>query len=141
MISQFCFCIAVYDTLTQNMNCERFFIISTFSKAIESLRLHFLKFLLQTKNFFLTHLLHAKSTLNRDRKLYKKKWCDRCKLDRLVLTEHWFIIKLSQIIVAKRINHCRETFYSISNATRNWTNLYLISDLMRSSTIIWSMST
>jgi hypothetical protein len=44
--------------------------------------LHFLKFLLQTKNFFLTHLLHAKPAFNSDRKLYKKRWCDRCELDR-----------------------------------------------------------
>jgi hypothetical protein len=141
VISQFCFCIVACDTLTQNMNCERFFIISTFSKAIENLRLHFLKILLQAKIFFLTHLLHAKSTLNRDRKLYKKRWCDRCELDHLTFTEHGFIIELSQIIVAKRIDHCRETLYSIFNATRNWTNLSLINDLMRSSIIIWSMST
>ncbi len=76
MISQFCFCIAVCDTLTQNMSCERFFIISTLSKAIENFRLHFLKNFLQTKIFFLTHLLYAKSTFNSDRRLYKKKWCD-----------------------------------------------------------------
>jgi hypothetical protein len=54
-----------------------FFIISTLSKAIENLRLHFLKILLQTKIFFLTHLLYAKSTLNSDRMLYKKRWCDQ----------------------------------------------------------------
>jgi hypothetical protein len=141
VISQFCFCIAACNTFTQNMSCKRFFIISTFSKTIESLRLHFLKFFLHTKNFFLIHLLHVKSTLNSDRKLYKKKWCDRCELDRLTFIEHWFIIELSQIIIAKRIDHCRETLYSIFNATRNWTNLSLINDLMRSSIIIWSMNT
>ncbi len=53
-----------------------FFIISTFSKAIETLKLHFLKIFLQTKIFFFTHLLYAKSTFNSDRRLYKKKWCD-----------------------------------------------------------------
>ncbi len=39
-------------------------------------RLHFLKIFLQTKIFLLTHLLYAKSTLNSDRELYKKRWCD-----------------------------------------------------------------
>jgi hypothetical protein len=108
VILQFCFCIVACDTLTQNMNCERFFIISTFSKLIESLKLHFLKFLLQTNNFFLTHFLYAKSTFNRDRKLYKKRWCDSCEFDCLTFIENWFIIEFSQIIVAKRVNHCRE---------------------------------
>jgi hypothetical protein len=36
----------------------------------------FWKFSYKRKFFFLTHLLYAKSTLNSDRKLYKKKWCD-----------------------------------------------------------------
>jgi hypothetical protein len=113
VISQSCFFIAACDIVTQNMNCERFFIISTFSKAIESLRLHFLKFFLQTKNFFLTHLLYAKSTFNRDRKLYKKKLCDRCELDYLILTEidllfkliiSRFVNKLSQIIIMRSVD-------------------------------------
>ncbi len=54
-----------------------FFIISTFSKAIQNLRLHFLKIFLQTKIFFFTHFLYAKSTFNNDRRLYKKRWCDQ----------------------------------------------------------------
>ncbi len=112
-----------------------------FFKNDRKSQIAFLKIFLQTKNFFLTHFLHAKSTLNRDRELYKKRWCDRCELNRLILTEYWFIIELSQIIVAKRIDHCRETLYSIFSATRNWTNLSLIDDLMRSSTIICSMNT
>ncbi len=53
-----------------------FFIISTFSKTIETLRLHFWKFFYKRKFFFLTHLLYAKSTFNSDRRLYKKRWCD-----------------------------------------------------------------
>jgi hypothetical protein len=130
ILSQFCFCIAACDILTQNMNCERFFIISTLSKTIETLRLHFLKiflqtkfffsfisctrnrnstviedyikrnnviwceldrltfikiefklhflkFVVQTKKFLLIRFVYAKSTLNNDRKLYKKKWCDQ----------------------------------------------------------------
>ncbi len=130
MISQFCFCIAACDTFTKNMNCERFFIISTLSKTIETSqiaffenfftnenfsfllisctrkrhstviedyikrndviwceldrlifieiesRLHFLKFVVQTKKFFLIRSVYAKSTFNSDRELYKKKWCD-----------------------------------------------------------------
>ncbi len=103
MISQFCFCIAACDILTQNMSCERFFIISTLSKAIESLRLHLLKILLQTKIFFLIHLLYAKSTFNSDRKLCKKKWCDQM---RTWSSSHWknrFIIQFSQITVAKKL--------------------------------------
>jgi hypothetical protein len=77
ILSQICFCIVACDILTQNMNCKRFFIISIFSKMIENLTLHFLKFFLQTRNFLFTHSVHAKMTLISDRKLYKKKWCDQ----------------------------------------------------------------
>ncbi len=63
-----------------------------FQKAIENLRLHFLKIFLQTKFYFFTHLLYAKSTLNSDRRLYKKRWCDQMRT--------WFN---SYIIVARLI--------------------------------------
>jgi hypothetical protein len=36
----------------------------------------FWKFFYKRKFFFLIHLLYAKSTLNSDRRLYKKKWRD-----------------------------------------------------------------
>jgi hypothetical protein len=57
----------------------------------------FWKFSYKRKFFFLIHLLYAKSALNTDRKLYKKRWCDLmrtwsfssywCELDRLAFTE------------------------------------------------------
>jgi hypothetical protein len=56
---------------------------------------------LTNENFFLTHLLYAKSTLNSDRELYKKRWCDQM---RTWFSFHWknrFIIWLSQIVAAK----------------------------------------
>ncbi len=42
---------------------------------IES-KLHFLKFVVLTKKIFLIRSVYAKSTLNNDRRLYKKRWCD-----------------------------------------------------------------
>jgi hypothetical protein len=57
-----------------------------FQKTIENLRLHFLKNFLQTKIFFLTHLLYAKSTFNNDWELYKKKRCDQM---RIWFSSHW----------------------------------------------------
>ncbi len=169
MIPQFCFCIAVCDILTQNMSCERFFIISTFSKAIENFRLHFLKISYKRKFFFLTHFLYLKSTFNSDRKLYKKKWCDQMRTWSNSHWKNWFTIWLSQITVAERLidshrllsrkkrekridkllqiaiakTFCweRESSYSISKAAQNWTNLSLINDFVRSSIIIWSIDT
>jgi hypothetical protein len=38
------------------------------------------------RNFFLTRSVYAKSTLNSDRKLYKKKWCDQM---RIWFSSHW----------------------------------------------------
>jgi hypothetical protein len=55
-------------------------------KRSKRLRLHFLKIFLQTKIFFLTHLLYAKTTFNNDRRLYKKKWCDQM---RTWFSFHW----------------------------------------------------
>jgi hypothetical protein len=126
------------------MSCERFFIISTLSKTIETFRLHFLKIFLQTKIFFLTHFLYAKSTLNSDRELYKEKWCDQMRT--WSFSFHWNLIhywafidhcrearwSLSQNdsnsfhrLVSRDtlIEICREALYSISSAARNWTNL------------------
>jgi hypothetical protein len=40
----------------------------------------FWKFFYRRKIFFLTHLLYAKSTLNSDRELYKKRWCDQMRI-------------------------------------------------------------
>jgi hypothetical protein len=51
----------------------------------------FLKIFLQTKIFFLAHLLYAKSTFNSDRKLYKKIWCDQM---RTWFNSHWKIDSL-----------------------------------------------
>jgi hypothetical protein len=74
-----------------------------FQKWSKRLRLHFLKIFLQTKIFFLTHLLYAKSTFNSDRKLYRERWCDQMWS---WFSFHWknrFIIWLSQITVAKTL--------------------------------------
>jgi hypothetical protein len=59
----------------------------------------------------------------------------------LIFTDHYRedVDKLSQIAVAKTL--CWENDYSISKTTRNWTNLSLINDFVRSSTIIWSIDT
>ncbi len=47
----------------------------------------FLKIFLQTKIFFFTHFLYAKSTFNNDRKLYKKRWCDLMRI--WLFNFHW----------------------------------------------------
>jgi hypothetical protein len=73
-------------------------------KRSKNLKLHFLKIFLQTKIFFLTHLLYAKSTLNSDRELYKKTWCDQM---RIWFSFHWktdLLFWLSQMIVAKSVD-------------------------------------
>ncbi len=73
-------------------------------KRSKNLRLHFLKNFLQTKIFFLTHLLYAKSTLNSDRKLYKNRWCDQMRTWSSFHWKNWFIIWLHRwlsIVVAK----------------------------------------
>ncbi len=158
--SQFCFCIVAYDILTQNVNCERFFIISIFSNAIENLKLHFLKIFLQTKIYF----LFISCTRNRHSTMIeiyiKRDDVIKCELD-LILTEKfihylaftvhyredankllvvaWNIDRFSQIVVAKTL--CWENNYSIFKATRNWTNLFLINDFVKSSIIIWSINT
>ncbi len=76
----------------------------------------------------------------------------RCEFD-LTLTErsiHYLTLtdccrereeidKFSQIAVAR--TSCWENSYSISKAARNWTNLSLINDFVRSSAIIWSINT
>jgi hypothetical protein len=49
------------------------------------------------------------------------------------------IDKLSQIVVAKTF--CRKNNYSIFKTARNWTNLSLINDFVRSSIIIWLINT
>ncbi len=175
------------------MNCERFFIILTFLKTIEILRLHFLKIfftnkifsflvifcarnrhstmiedyikkddviwwkldhlifieiesrlhflklVVQTKNFFLTCSVYAKSTFNNDRKLYKKKWCDQI---RTWFNSHWKIDSLFSFhrLLSRKIL-CWNDNYSIFKATRNWTNLSLMNDFVKSSIIIWSINT
>ncbi len=141
ILSQFCFCIAACDTFTQNLSCERFFIISTFSKTIENLRLHFLKIFLQKKIFFFTQFLYAKSTFNSDRRLYKKRCCDLMRT--WLFNSHWRLIHRLLFENARYAltDCCYEWRYSISNATRNWTNLSFVNDLIKSSVIIWSMST
>jgi hypothetical protein len=49
----------------------------------------FWKFSYKRKFFFLIHLLYAKSTLNSDRKLYKRRWCDQM---RTWFSSHWKVI-------------------------------------------------
>jgi hypothetical protein len=80
--------VSLFATLShRTWIAKDFFLISNFSKAIEILRLHFLKFFYKRKFFFLTHLLYAKSTFNNDRKLYKKKWCDLMRI--WLFSSHW----------------------------------------------------
>ncbi len=105
------------------------------------------------RNFFLTRSVYAKSTLNSDRKLYKKRWCDQM---RTWFSSHWNLIHCLAFTDCCREERrtlidfhrllprralCWDDSYSISRATRNWTNLFLASDFVRSSTIIWSMNT
>jgi hypothetical protein len=94
--------VSLLATLSQNINCERFFIISTLSKTIEISDCTFWKIFYKRKFFFLTHLLYAKSTFNSDRKLYRERWCDQMRT--WSSNFHWSLIhfELSQITVAKR---------------------------------------
>ncbi len=62
----------------------------------------FWKFFYKRKFFFLTHLLYAKSTLNNDRKLYKKKWCSQM---RTWFNFHWktdSLINFHKLLSRKR---------------------------------------
>ncbi len=114
MISQFCFCIAACNTFTQNMNCERFFIISTFSKAIENLSLYFLKNFLQTKFFFLfiscTRNRHSRvieSYIERDNVIkceFNTVFIEKS-IHYLIFTDHCreSIDKFSQIVIARHV--------------------------------------
>jgi hypothetical protein len=47
----------------------------------------FWKFSYKRKFFFLTHLLYAKFTLNNDRRLYRKRWCDQMRT--WLFSSHW----------------------------------------------------
>ncbi len=76
-------------------------------KRSKRLRLHFLKIFLQTKNFFLIHLLYAKSTLKSDRKLYKKRWCDQMRT--WSSSFHWTLIHYWAFT-----DYCRETRWLLS---------------------------
>jgi hypothetical protein len=78
-----------------------------FQKRSKRLKLHFLKIFLQTKNFFLTHLLYAKSTFNSDRKLYKKRWCDQMRT--WSFSSHWNLIHYWALT-----DHCREARWLLS---------------------------
>jgi hypothetical protein len=160
--SQFCFCIAACDILTQNINCERFFIISIFSKTIENLRLHFWKISYQQNFLFLLisctrkrHSTVIESYIREDNVI-------RCefdlafieKIDSLFDFHKWLsrdCNKFSQIVVAKNVDRfsqiavakmfCWDDNYSIFKTTRNWINLFLINDFVKSSIIIWSINT
>jgi hypothetical protein len=140
------------------MNCERFFIISILSKAIENLRLHFLKIFLHTKIFFslisFTRNRHSKVIQNYIKRIDTIKWeLDLIfieKTDSLFDFHTWLsrnANRLSQIVVAKESvdrllqiavakTLCWENNYSIFKATRNWINLSMINDFVRSSIII-----
>jgi hypothetical protein len=101
--------VSLLATLSHRTWVANDFSSSQFSqKRSKRLRLHFLKIFLQTKNFFLTHLLYAKSTFNSDRKLYRERWCDQMRT--WLFNSHWNLIHYwaSQITVAKRVNHCHE---------------------------------
>ncbi len=74
----------------------------------------FWKISYKRKFFFLTHLLYAKSTLNSDRELYKKRWCDQMRIwssshrktDSLFDFYKWLsrdVDKFSQTIVTKHL--------------------------------------
>jgi hypothetical protein len=67
----------------------------------------FWKKFLQTKIFFLIHLLYAKSTFNNNLKLYKKRWCDQMRTWFSFQYKSWFIIWLHRwlsIAVAKNVD-------------------------------------
>jgi hypothetical protein len=49
-------------------------------------KLHFLKFVVRTKKFFLIRSVYAKSTFNSDRELYRKRWRDQM---RTWFSSHW----------------------------------------------------
>ncbi len=153
---QSCFCTAACDTLTQNMNCERFFHhLNSLKSDRKTSDCTFWKISYKRKFSFLLisctrnrHSTVIESYIRRDDVI-------RCELD-LAFTEkliHYLtsqmtvdccreeesVIRLSQIAAAKRF--CWESSYSIFRATRNWANLSLTNDSVRSSAIIWSMST
>ncbi len=88
MISQFCFCIAVCDIFTQNMNCERFFIISTFSKAIETFQIALFEKNFTNEKFSFLFVFYTRNRHSTMIENYIKRndviWC---KLNRLIFIE------------------------------------------------------
>jgi hypothetical protein len=117
VISQFCFCIAACDTLTQNMNCERFFIISILSKTIEKSQIALFENSLTNKKFsflfiFCTrnrHLTVIESYIRRDDVI-------KCELDLI------FIKKLIHYLIFT--NDCREDADKLLLSRKTLINAY-----------------
>jgi hypothetical protein len=87
--------VSLLATLSHNMNCERFFIISTLSKAIETFQIALFENFFTNENFsFLLifcmrnrHSTVIENYIERDDVI-------SCELDHLVFIEIWFIIEL-----------------------------------------------
>ncbi len=93
----------------------------------------FENFFTNEKFFFLTHLLYAKSTLNSDRRLYKKRWCD--------LMRTWSFLALTEIEFRLHffLKFCRtdkEISFWLVLCTRK-RHSALIEDYIREDIVIW----
>ncbi len=97
MISQFCFCIAACDTLTQNMSCERFFHHFNSFKNDRNSQIALFENFLTNENFsfsliFCTrnrHLTVIEDYIERDDVI-------RCELNRLAFIEIWFCLFIDE---------------------------------------------
>ncbi len=100
MISQFCFCIAACDILTQNMNCERFFIISIFSKTIETFQIAIFENFFTNENFsFLFIFCTRNRHLTMIENYIKKDDVIWCEFDCLIFIEIEFKLHFLKFIV------------------------------------------
>jgi hypothetical protein len=88
VISQFCFCIAACDILTQNMNCERFFLHFNFLKSDRNFQIALFENFFTNENFsflFISCTRNRHSTMIED--YIERDDVIRCELDRLALIE------------------------------------------------------
>jgi hypothetical protein len=150
ILSQFCFCIAAYDTFTQNM-IETIFHHFNFSQKRSKISdCIFWKFFYKRKfSFsFISCTRNRHSTMIEN--YIRKNNVIKCEFD-LAFTEkliHYLIFTrdcretlIDSHRLLSRRTLCWENNYSIFKRRRNWINLSLINNFVKSSIIIWSINT
>jgi hypothetical protein len=115
------------DTFTQNMICDQFFILNFLKKQSKKLKWRFLLFFIKKNKF---SFLFVSCT----RKQYLTVIEDYIKKNDVIveINSHNLLTRDDHVI---DLIWCDKS-YSIFTTTRNWTNLSLINDFVKSSIII-----